>query len=154
MRNLHTFNLIAAYISGLPVLDHVLTPPCVLGRILGSRHVQQEERVLSLKLNQVILFPSTRDLFNTLLRASQGWSVLHLDLWSFVSESSCKTLALEAAKGRIGTLSLPLRGGPKIFSRGSGRSQGSLCGWKGNHKQRLKLEGGGKLKQKLNGSAS
>ena len=103
-------------------------------------HVQQEERVLSAQpqVEQSCSYSRhTVCFFNFLLRASQKWSVLHLDLGDLDSGSNWETLASESANGSIGNMSpsrqrhalwLALRGTPKFFSRESGRSQKKLCG--------------------------
>ena len=78
-------------------------------------HVQQEERVLSAQ-------PQVEQSCSyVLMRASQKWSVLHLDLGDLDSGSNGETLASESANGSIGNMSpsrqrhalwLPLRGTP------------------------------------------
>ena len=87
-------------------------------------HVQQEERVLSAQPQVEQSCSCSRHtvcFFNFLLRASQKWSVLHLDLGDLDSGSNWETLASESANGSIGNMSpsrqrhalwLPLRGTP------------------------------------------
>ena len=62
-------------------------------------HVQQEERVLSAQpeVEQSCSYSRhTVCFFNFLLRASQKWSVLHLDLGDLDSGSNWETLASES----------------------------------------------------------